>query len=71
MTGSKKTTSKKVMTKKEFAKRWDSDEDGGGITYEEIADCAIAWGITSHPRRQPMDYVASRVVAASGARDQF
>ena len=32
------------MTPEEFKARWDSDEDGGGITYADIAACAIAWG---------------------------
>ncbi len=27
------------MTKEEFKRRWESDENGGGITYEDIATC--------------------------------
>lgn len=29
------------MTKAQFKKRWDSNEDGGGITFDDIAQCAI------------------------------
>lgn len=62
---------KKAMTKEEFAKRWDSDEEGGGITYEEIAECAISWGVSSRPRTTNMRKLAKRVVEASGAEDEY
>ena len=64
-------TKSRAMTKEEFARRWDSDEDGGGITYDDIADCAVAWGITSSPRTQPVDDIARKVVKASGAADPY
>lgn len=60
-----------AMSKAQFRQRWDSNPEGGGITYDDIADCAIAWGITSNPRRQPVDEVARQVVAASGAKDPY
>lgn len=34
------------MTKEKFKKRWESNDNGGGITYEDIAKCAIKWGIS-------------------------
>ncbi len=40
----------KTMTKEEFKARWDSNERGGGITYDDIADCAEAWGLCARPR---------------------
>lgn len=61
----------KVMTKTEFAKRWDSDPNGGGITNDEVADCAKAWGLFSAPKSHPVALVVYRVVQASGARDQL
>jgi len=54
-----------AMTKEEFKKRWDSDESGGGITYDDIAECAIAWGICSKPRIHPIDLVRDKVLAAA------
>lgn len=33
-----------TMTREQFKTCWESSEDGGGITYDDIADCAIAWG---------------------------
>jgi len=60
-----------ALTKAEFARRWDSDDEGGGITFNDIADCAVAWGITSRPYTQRIDTVASQVVAASGALDPY
>lgn len=58
------------MTKEEFAKRWDSDENGGGITYDDIADCAKAWGLFDKPKTRNIQEVVSAVVKASGAKDQ-
>jgi hypothetical protein len=31
------------MTKDEFKNRWCSNDEGGGITWEDIAECAGAW----------------------------
>lgn len=59
------------MTKQEFAKRWDSDDEGGGITFDDIAECVVAWGVCPHPRSRPVDEVAKLVVAASGANDPY
>jgi hypothetical protein len=58
---------KKAMTKEEFRLRWDSNERGGGITGDDIADCAIAWGIDRSPRASPIELITKLVVAASGA----
>jgi hypothetical protein len=55
------------MTKAEFAARWDKDDTGDGITYNEIADCAKAWGLYQFPRTCPITEVRDRVVKASGA----
>lgn len=58
------------MTKEEFKKRWDSP-DGGGITFEDIAKCAVEWGISSRPKTRPMDRIANAVTIAAGCKDIF
>ena len=57
------------MTKEEFKARWESSEDGGGITGKDIAECAKAWGISSTPRTSPMDQIIYQVVSAAGVVD--
>lgn len=53
------------MTREAFRKRWGVDNEGG-ITHDEIADCAKAWGLFSTPRTKPMDEVVDRVLAYAG-----
>lgn len=55
-----------ALTKAEFKQRWDSGDDGGGITGDDIAECAVAWGLYSKPRIKPMTEVIARVCAAAG-----
>lgn len=54
-----------ALTKAEFKARWNSGEDGGGITFDDIADCAKAWGLYPTPRIRPIDEVARAVLAAA------
>ena len=56
-----------AMTREEFKARWDRDSNGDGITMNEIADCAQAWGLFATPRVHPMDQVLVAVVKESGA----
>lgn len=56
------------MTKEEFARRWDKDSSGDGITYDEVAECAQAWGLYATPRISDMITVLEAVVKASGAK---
>lgn len=58
-----------TMTKQEFKKRWDSGPDGGGITFDDIADCAQAWGLYSQPRTAPLDKVMYDVLKAANVRN--
>lgn len=58
-----------TMTKEEFKQRWESNDDGGGITFDDIADCAVAWGISRTPRTSRIDMVRYRVLAAAGTAD--
>lgn len=59
----------RTMTKQEFKRRWESDANGGGITYDDIAECAKAWGISSRPRTESMSGVRYRVLLAAGTSD--
>lgn len=54
-----------TMTREQFKTRWESGDDGGGITYDDIADCAIAWGLTSTPRTQDINRVRDMVLEAA------
>ena len=56
-----------TYTKQQFKKLWDSNERGGGITWDDIADCAVAWGLASKPKTMALEKVRSLVVAAAGS----
>jgi hypothetical protein len=58
--------SKKAMTPEEFKTRWESNTNGGGITFDDIADCAMAWGICSKPKIRPIDKVTDAVLKRAG-----
>lgn len=57
------------MNKQEFKKRWESNENGGGITFDDIANCAKEWGIASHPRTMQIDKVRYKVLSAADVID--
>ena len=57
------------MTKTEFKARWESDSNGGGITYDDIAECAVEWGISSSPRARRMERVRYDVLKAANTID--
>ena len=57
------------MTRKEFKKRWESNKNGGGITLNDIANCAIACGICSSPRTMRTETVLYLVLAAANTND--
>lgn len=58
-----------TMTKEEFKQRWESDDEGGGIDFDDIADCAKAWGLFRTPRISRIDLVRYRVLVAAGTVD--
>ena len=58
-----------AMTKKEFKTRWESNDAGGGINYEDIADCAVAWGISRTPKTRRIDVIRYQVLEAAGVVD--
>lgn len=55
-----------AMTKEEFKTRWESNDNGGGITFDDVADCAKDWGLYSNPRIHPMDEVLNTVLTEAG-----
>lgn len=57
------------MTKKQFKKQWESNTEGGGITFDDIADCAVKWGICRHPRIKPMTEVVNLVLVAAKVKN--
>ena len=57
------------MTKQEFKKRWESDDEGGGITFEEIADCAKKWELYATPKIKPIDEVRYKVLREASVND--
>jgi hypothetical protein len=58
-----------AMTKEEFKKRWESDELGGGICFDDVADCAQAWGLFRRPRTSQINRVLYSVLKAAGTVD--
>ena len=57
------------MTKDEFKQRWESNDNGGGITFDDIADCAVAWGLFRTPRTSRIDVVRYRVLKTANTVD--
>lgn len=57
------------MNKTEFKTRWESDDEGGGITFDDVANCAKSWGITSKPRMMPIAEIRYRVLKAANTKD--
>ena len=58
-----------TMTKEEFKKRWESDDVGGGISFDDVADCAKTWGLFRTPRTAQIDKVLYRVLKAADTVD--
>ena len=58
-----------VYSKEEFKKLWESDDNGGGITHNDVADCAVAWGISQQPRLIPIEVVLYNVLKEADCED--
>ena len=58
-----------AMTKEEFKTRWESNDNGGGITYYDIANCAVTWGISRTPKTRRIDVIRYQVLVAAGTVD--
>ena len=58
-----------AMTKEEFKQRWESSSRGGGITFNDIANCAVSWGLFKFPRTSQIDLVRYKVLKAAQTVD--
>ena len=58
-----------VFTREEFKVLWEADSAGSGITYDDIADCAVAWGISYNPRLGPINEITYKVLKAAQTND--
>lgn len=54
-----------IYTKEKFKELWDSNDERGGITYDDIADCAKAWNLCKTPRIMEMSIVVEMVLKAA------
>ena len=62
-----------VYTKEEFKRLWEDDIEGkavDGITNDDCADCAKAWGLYANPRCASLDEVVYRVCEAAGVKEE-
>ena len=59
----------KAMTKQEFKWRWELDDEGDGINFDDIANCAVAWGLFRTPRTAQIDRVRYSVLKAANVAD--
>ena len=57
------------MTKEEFKVRWESDDNGGHINFEDIAICAQKWGIASKPKTKDINIIRYKVLKAANTID--
>ena len=57
------------MTREEFKRRWESDEAGGGITNEDIEQCAYAWKIAKKSDGYSRPQLIALVTAAAKTAD--
>lgn len=57
------------MKKEQFKKRWESNDKGGGIIFDDIADCAKKWGVCSKLRINQIEEVRYKVLKAAGVED--
>ena len=58
-----------ALTKEEFKKEWESNDCN--ITFDDVAECAKAWGISSNPRVRPINIIANQVLVAAGCEKYF
>jgi hypothetical protein len=58
-----------AMTKQEFKARWESNDEGGGINFDDIAECAKAWGLFRTPRIARIGAVRYQVLKAADVED--
>ena len=58
-----------VFTREKFKELWEANSAGSGITFDDIADCAVAWGISYNPRLGPINEITYKVLKAAQVND--
>lgn len=58
-----------TYTKEEFKELWEANDQGSGLTFNDVADCAKAWGIASTPRIMQINLIQYRVLKAANVID--
>jgi len=58
-----------IYTKEKFKELWEANSCGSGITSDDIADCAVAWGISYNPRLGPIKEITYKVLKAAQVND--
>lgn len=59
-----------ILTKPQFKTRWESDDEGGGLTFDDIADCAKEWGLYPSPRTARIEMVLYSVLDVANVVDK-
>lgn len=57
------------MTREEFKKLWEANDNGSGITYDDIANYAKEWGLFNNPRLYDINVVTYEVLKAAKCND--
>lgn len=58
-----------IYTKEKFKELWEANENGSDITFNDIADCAVAWSISSRPKTRPINLIRYMVLKAANVCD--
>lgn len=58
-----------IMIKEQFRQRWESNDRGGNINFDDIANCAKAWRVCSSPKTNPIELVRYQVLLAAQTID--
>ena len=56
-------------TKEKFKELWEANEQSSRLTFDDIADCAVAWGISSKPKIKPIQLIQYQVLKAANISD--
>ena len=56
------------MTKQEFKRRWELNDEGDDITLDDIADCYVSWGLGSTPKTKSPELVVHAVLKAASCK---
>jgi len=59
-----------IMTKEEFKRRYESNATGGGLTFDDVADCAKEWGLYQNPRTVNIHTVLESVLKAANVQGE-